>query len=102
MNPKTGGICGCLSGIERPDEISTYSHPCPECGEVTSPGETYCDFCIAKHNQPQSYPPSIVPAAVDAVKAAVIDSILLSIDNMTDQLRAMRLLLTTMKEEGDK
>ncbi len=98
MNPKTGGICGCLSGVERPDEISTYSHPCPECGEVTSPGETYCAFCIAKHNQPQSYPPSIVPAAEKAMKAAVIESILLSVDNMTQQLGMMRNLLIGMKE----
>lgn len=97
MNPKTGGICGCLSGVEWPDEISTYSHPCPECGEVTSPGETYCDFCIAKHNQPQSYPPSIVPAAVDAMKAAIMDSMMLTLTNIVEQADALIVQLARLK-----
>ena len=97
MNPKTGGICGCLSGVERPDEISTYSHPCPECGEVTSPGETYCDFCIAKHNQPQSYPPSIVPAAVDEMKAAIMDSMMLTLTNIVEQADALIVQLARLK-----
>lgn len=98
MNPKTGGICGCLSGLERSEEYPTDSHPCPECGEVTLPGQTLCVFCTSKHNQPQSYPPSIVRAATDAMKAAMIDSILLSMDNMTQQLGMMRNLLVAMKE----
>lgn len=97
MNPKTGGICGCLSGVERPDEISTYSHPCPECGEATSPGETYCDFCIAKHNQPQSYPPSIAPAAVDAMKAAIMDSMMLALTNIVEQADALIVQLARLK-----
>jgi predicted amidophosphoribosyltransferase len=94
MNPKTGGICGCLIGLEQPKP----SHTCKDCGDPIPVGRTLCDFCLAKAAQPQSYPPSIARAATDAMKAAMIDSILLSVDNMTQQLGMMRNLLVAMKE----
>ena len=65
--------------------------------EVTSPGETYCAFCIAKHNQPQSYPPSIVPAAVDAMKAAIMDSMMLALTNIVEQADALIVQLARLK-----
>lgn len=98
MNPKTGGICGCLSGLERSEEYPTDSHPCPECGEVTLPGQTLCVFCTSKHNQPQSYPPSIVRAATDAMKSAMIDSALLRLEEIETQAAAVKTLLKGLKQ----
>jgi hypothetical protein len=97
MNPKTGGICGCLSGLERSEEYPTDSHPCPECGEVTLPGQTLCVFCTSKHNQPQSYPPSIVPAAVDEMKSAIMDSMMLTLTNIVEQADALIVQLARLK-----
>lgn len=97
MNPKTGGICGCLSGLERAEEYPTDSHPCPECGEVTLPGQTLCVFCTSKHNQPQSYPPSIVPAAVDEMKSAIMDSMMLTLTNIVEQADALIVQLARLK-----
>ena len=93
MNPKTGGICGCLSGLERPEITNT----CPDCGDTISAGRTLCDFCLAKRNQPQSYPPSIVPAAVDAMKAAIMDSMMLALTNIVEQADALIVQLARLK-----
>lgn len=84
----------CLAELDRPG----LPKRCLYCGDPVRLGENLCDFCVAKLSLPQSYPPSIVPAAEKAMKAAVIESILLSVDNMTQQLGMMRNLLIRMKE----
>lgn len=93
MNPKTGGICGCLIGLEQPKP----SHTCKDCGDPIPVGRTLCDFCPAKAAQPQSYPPSIVPAAVDEMKTAIMDSMMLTLTNIVEQADALIVQLARLK-----
>ena len=70
---------------------------CPTCGDPIPAGRTLCDFCLAKANLPQSYPPSIVPAAVDAMKAAIMDSMMLTLTNIVEQADALIVQLARLK-----
>jgi hypothetical protein len=70
---------------------------CLTCGIEIEEGETCCHTCLAKSNQPQSYPPSIVPAAVDEMKSAIMDSMMLTLTNIVEQADALIVQLARLK-----
>lgn len=70
---------------------------CEDCGDPIPHGRTLCDFCLAKAAQPQSYPPSIVPAAVDEMKSAIMDSMMLTLTNIVEQADALIVQLARLK-----
>ena len=86
----------CLAELDRPG----LQKRCLYCGYPVRLGENLCDFCVAKWSLPQSYPPSIVPAAVDAMKAALIDSALLRLEEIEAQAAAVKTLLMNLKGAG--
>jgi hypothetical protein len=74
---------------------------CLTCGIEVEEGETCCRSCLAKINRiaamPQSYPPSIVPAAVDEMKSAIMDSMMLTLTNIVEQADALIVQLARLK-----
>ncbi len=82
----------CLAGVDPHD-----STRCSDCGDPIRPEQTLCDFCMYKHLHSQSYPPSIVPAAVDATKAAIMDSMMLTLTNIVEQADALIVQLARLK-----
>ncbi len=93
----------CLEKLFTREYIPSGTEPnnyCENCGDEITYGRTLCDFCLAKANLPQSYPPSIVPAAVDAMKAALIDSALLRLEEIEAQAAALKMLLMNLKGAG--
>lgn len=74
---------------------------CPDCGDPIEPGRTLCDFCLAKAAQPQSYPPSIVPDALNYMQTLLIDSILIRVEAIESQAAAVKTLLRNLKGRGN-
>jgi hypothetical protein len=65
---------------------------CLTCGIEIEEGETCCRSCLAKINRIAT-----MPRAVEAMKNAIIDSMLLNLNDINEQTEALRAQLTHLK-----
>ena len=65
---------------------------CLTCGIEVEEGETCCRPCLAKINRIAA-----MPRAVEAMKNAIIDSMLLKLNDINEQTEVLRVQLTHLK-----
>lgn len=65
---------------------------CLTCGIEVEEGETCCRPCLSKINRIAA-----MPRAVEAMKNAIIDSMLLKLNDINEQTEVIRVQLTHLK-----